>query len=82
MKIDDLFPYSDSPHSYWTGFYTSRPALKHYVRFNSVFLQTARQIEVWAGGNGTGTFLLWDALSTAQHHDAVTGTELQWVAFN
>ena len=82
LKIDDLFPYSDSPHSYWTGFYTSRPALKHYVRFNSVFLQTARQIEVWAGGNGTGTFLLWDALSTAQHHDAVTGTELQWVAFN
>ena len=70
------------PHSYWTGFYTSRPALKRYIRLNSAFLQAARQIEVWAGGNGNGTALLWDAIAVAQHHDAVTGTELQPVAFD
>jgi alpha-mannosidase len=82
LKTDDLFPYADGAHSYWTGFYTSRPALKRYIRLNSAFLQAARQIEVWAGGNGNGTSLLWDALGIAQHHDAVTGTELQPVAFD
>jgi hypothetical protein len=81
-QTDDLFPYSDGPHSYWTGFYTSRPALKRYVRLSSAFLQAARQIEVWAGGNGNGTASLLDALAIAQHHDAVTGTELQPVAFD
>lgn len=42
---DDLLPYSDNWNSQWTGFFTSRPNLKEYVReasrdFNSqsVFL--------------------------------------------
>ena len=82
LKTDDLFPYADGPHSYWTGFFTSRPALKRYIRLNSAFLQVARQIEVWSKGNGNGTALLWDAVATAQHHDAITGTELQPVAFD
>jgi alpha-mannosidase len=80
LKTDDLFPYSDGPHSYWTGYFTSRPNLKRYIRLNSAFLQVARQIEVWAGGDGNGTALLWDAIATAQHHDAITGTEQQPVA--
>ena len=82
LKTDDLFPYADGPHSYWTGFYTSRPALKRYIRLNSAFLQVARQIEVWAGRSGNGTALLWDTVATAQHHDAVTGTEVPAVAFD
>jgi len=31
-KTDDFFPYADDPHSYWTGYFTSRPTLKGYVR--------------------------------------------------
>jgi hypothetical protein len=27
----DLFPYADGPHMFWTGYFTSRPALKRQV---------------------------------------------------
>jgi hypothetical protein len=32
VKTDDMFPYSNSPHAYWTGFYTSRPNKKSEVK--------------------------------------------------
>ena len=28
----DLFPYADSPHSVWSGYFVSRSALKGYIR--------------------------------------------------
>ena len=28
VKYDDMLPYSDDSHAYWTGFYTSRPNKK------------------------------------------------------
>jgi hypothetical protein len=28
VKTDDFFPYADQPHAFWTGYLTSRPALK------------------------------------------------------
>jgi lysosomal alpha-mannosidase len=31
-KYDDMFPYSDSPDSYWTGFFSSRANDKEYIR--------------------------------------------------
>lgn len=32
-KIEgDFFPYRDGAHSFWTGFYTSRVALKGRIR--------------------------------------------------
>lgn len=39
IKTDDFFPYADCPHCYWTGYFTSRPALKGYVRRNNNLLQ-------------------------------------------
>ena len=39
VKLDDFFPYATSPWSYWTGYFTSRPALKGYVRYNNALLQ-------------------------------------------
>jgi alpha-mannosidase len=46
VKSDDFFPYSDSEHAYWTGYFTSRPLLKRFERVTSAHLQAARQIEL------------------------------------
>ena len=77
LKTDDFFPYGISAHAYRTGFYTSRPALKRYVRVLSHDLQVARQLEALTGGDGAGTRALWEAMGVVQHHDAVSGTERQ-----
>ncbi|XP_073222216.1 alpha-mannosidase At3g26720 isoform X2 [Cicer arietinum] len=82
LKIDDFFPYADHPNAYWTGYFTSRPALKGYVRMMSGYYQAARQLEFFKGRNESGlnTDALADALALSQHHDAVSGTERQHVA--
>ncbi|XP_019447417.1 PREDICTED: alpha-mannosidase At3g26720-like isoform X6 [Lupinus angustifolius] len=82
LKIDDFFPYADHANAYWTGYFTSRPALKGYVRVLSGYYQAARQLEFFKGRNESGpnTDALADALAIAQHHDAVSGTERQHVA--
>lgn len=38
-KTDDFFPYGSDAHSYWTGYFTSRPAIKDMVRQASNQLQ-------------------------------------------
>ncbi|KAL2629535.1 hypothetical protein R1flu_014221 [Riccia fluitans] len=82
LKEDDFFPYADCPHCYWTGYFTSRSALKRYVRKLSGVLQAARQLEFVVGKNETGpnTDSLEDAMAIVQHHDGVSGTERQHVA--
>lgn len=79
LKTHDYFPYADRINAYWTGYFTSRPALKRYVRMLSGYYLAARQLEFLAGRSSTGlnTFSLGDALGIAQHHDAVTGTAKQ-----
>ena len=93
LKWDDFFPYADDPHSYWSGYFTSRPTLKGYVRWSGSLL---RSIE-----NLVGHFVFSDLYSleklaewqkpidkflqimgVLQHHDAVAGTEKQHVAFD
>ena len=39
LKTDDFLPYADCSWCYWTGFYTSRPGLKGYVRYLNGVLQ-------------------------------------------
>ncbi|VAI39198.1 unnamed protein product [Triticum turgidum subsp. durum] len=82
LKTNDFFPYADNPNAYWTGYFTSRPALKRYVRMMSGYYLAARQLEFFIGRSKSGstTDSLGDALALAQHHDAVTGTEKQHVA--
>ncbi|KAJ6733242.1 ALPHA-MANNOSIDASE [Salix koriyanagi] len=79
LKTDDYFPYADGDNSYWTGFFTSRPALKRYVRQLSGYYLAARQLEFLVGKKSTGpnTYRLGDALGIAQHHDGVSGTAKQ-----
>ncbi|TYH29199.1 hypothetical protein ES288_A02G204700v1 [Gossypium darwinii] len=79
LKTDDYFPYADSQNAYWTGYFTSRPAFKRFVRKLSGYYLAARQLEFSVGrrSNGSNTFSLGDALGIAQHHDAITGTAKQ-----
>ncbi|CAB9508715.1 Lysosomal alpha-mannosidase [Seminavis robusta] len=87
-KTDDFFPYSDCPHCFWTGYFTSRAAFKRLERVSSSFLLAARQIESFPDTNGTSSsagddeplYELEDALGVAQHHDAVSGTAKQHVS--
>ncbi|KAL3720552.1 hypothetical protein ACJRO7_005376 [Eucalyptus globulus] len=79
LKTDDYLPYADREDAYWTGFFTSRPALKRYVRMLSGYYLAARQLEFLVGrrSSGPSTYGLGDALGIAQHHDALTGTAKQ-----
>ena len=43
-KYDDMFPYSDSPDSYWTGYFSSRPNDKEYIRKASHNLDASNQL--------------------------------------
>ncbi|XP_061472674.1 lysosomal alpha-mannosidase isoform X1 [Rhineura floridana] len=86
VKYDDFFPYADGPHQFWTGYFTSRPALKRYERLSNNFLQVCNQLEVLAGTQAnTGPYgdanssVLRQAMGVAQHHDAVSGTAKQHV---
>ncbi|OMO99297.1 hypothetical protein COLO4_13373 [Corchorus olitorius] len=82
LKTDDFFPYADKVNTYWTGYFTSRPAFKGYVRVLSAYYVAARQLEFFKGKSSSGpnTDALADALAIAQHHDAVSGTQRQHVA--
>ncbi|CAI0418452.1 unnamed protein product [Linum tenue] len=79
LKTDDYFPYADGDNAYWTGYFTSRPGFKRFVRQLSGYYLAARQVEFLAGKNKTlpNTSKLGDALGVAQHHDAVSGTAKQ-----
>ncbi|KAH0629645.1 hypothetical protein JD844_011874 [Phrynosoma platyrhinos] len=86
VKYDDFFPYADGPHQFWTGYFTSRPALKRYERLSNNFLQVCNQLEALTGtqantgpyGNANSS-VLRQAMGVAQHHDAVSGTAKQHV---
>lgn len=43
-KADDFFPYASVPFVYWTGYFTSRPALKRFERVSNEILQVTRQL--------------------------------------
>jgi hypothetical protein len=88
LRIGDAFPYGDGPHALWSGYFTSRPGLKGYVRDSSAVFQAAKQLQAWTGGDATGggygnpLWLLETAMGVAQHHDAVSGTSKQVVAYD
>ncbi|XP_042526495.1 lysosomal alpha-mannosidase isoform X3 [Dipodomys spectabilis] len=86
VKEDDFFPYADGPHMFWTGYFSSRPALKRYERLSYNFLQVCNRLEALAGPAaaagpyGAGSSApLQEAMAVLQHHDAVSGTAKQHV---
>ncbi|CAK4634012.1 hypothetical protein AeMF1_003692 [Aphanomyces euteiches] len=80
VKTDDFFPYADQVNGFWSGYFTSRPALKRYVRVANNLLQSLRQLEVWAHAPGTQINHLAATVGLSLHHDGITGTEKQAVA--
>ena len=51
------------------------------MRSSSNYLQACRQLEIQSPSpSNASSFLLWEAMGIAQHHDAVSGTEKQHVA--
>ncbi|XP_071540487.1 lysosomal alpha-mannosidase-like isoform X2 [Panulirus ornatus] len=79
-KTDDFFPYASGNHSYWTGYFTSRPTLKGYVRQTNNFLQAVKQVASLMGlGQDPRLEKLKEAMGVLQHHDAVSGTAKQHV---
>ncbi|XP_059093937.1 lysosomal alpha-mannosidase-like [Tigriopus californicus] len=86
-KSDDFFPYASDPHAYWTGYFTSRPALKGMIRESNNFLQVCKQLGAltdrdWTPGPEGDVSKMREVVAVAQHHDAVTGTAKQAVTFD
>lgn len=85
-KTDDFFPYASDPHAFWTGYFTSRPTVKRYERIGNHFLQVCKQLSSFAPKHESHfdphLIVLREAMGVMQHHDAVTGTEKQKVAYD
>ena len=85
-KSDDFFPYSSDSHSYWTGFYTSRPSVKYYERLSNNFLQIVKQLQFLGQIEDEVSLKkviqLQEAMGILQHHDAVSGTAKQVVTYD
>ena len=81
-KQDDFLPYANDPHSYWTGYYTSRPTSKYFLRQAEMLSQVHNQLEVLHNLPliGDNVNSLDESVAVGQHHDAITGTERQHVA--
>ena len=93
---DDIFPLADNSHNYWSGYFTSRPALKRQVRFATNLLMAARQLEVVSNVTAADVDLpterpsppvgtswtdsLEGTVGVATHHDGMSGTERQDVS--
>ncbi len=80
----DLLPtLALDPNPYWTGFYTSRPALKRKAHELVDRLLLAERLALAAGDEGIRDELAeaWWAAATANHHDFITGTSPDKVAY-
>lgn len=87
---DALPTFEADPNPYWTGFYSSRPALKRACRDLGRTLIAAdhvRTVATLRGGGGARTTPTdrttptpWWVATTSNHHDFVTGTAPNRVA--
>ncbi|CAH1286605.1 unnamed protein product [Diabrotica balteata] len=77
LKTDDFFPYSSDEHSFWTGYFSSRPTLKRFERVGHNILQATKQMYALSSTRRHDEKLtdLNQAMGTLQHHNAITGTQ-------
>lgn len=71
-KSDDFFPYASDPHSFWTGYFTSRPTIKRFERVGNHFLQICKQLTAfspkWENSFEPHLDYLREAMGILQHH--------------
>ncbi|KAG1658220.1 Lysosomal alpha-mannosidase [Nymphon striatum] len=83
IKKQDFLPYASDQHSYWSGYFSSRPTFKRFIRYSNNFLQICKQLDVISRLGDSQDRLDLDvfkqAMGVVQHHDAVTGTAKQHV---
>eukprot|EP01084_Bolivina_argentea_P028334 52679_1 len=89
LEQPDFFTYVDNAHSWWSGYFTSRAYLKLFSRSRMNALRLGEQLYLFAknmylsadyvGGMYNISFLR-AAIDVTQHHDAITGTEKDYVA--
>ncbi|KNC22793.1 hypothetical protein FF38_04132 [Lucilia cuprina] len=83
-KTQDFFPYGTDNHTYWSGYFSSRPTQKKYERDGNHFLQVTKQLTTLANLTtaeaNQNLDKLRQVMGIMQHHDAITGTEKQHVA--
>ncbi|XP_065357477.1 lysosomal alpha-mannosidase [Calliphora vicina] len=83
-KTQDFFPYGTDNHTYWSGYFSSRPTQKKYERDGNHFLQVTKQLTTLANlttaDMNQNLDKLRQVMGIMQHHDAITGTEKQHVA--
>lgn len=81
VKTDDFLPYASARDDYWSGYFTSRPTLKRFVRAANTLLQQVRQLDaVYQSHHSSPLIALKRAVGLVQHHDGISGTEKQAVA--
>uniref|UniRef100_A0AC34GX20 Alpha-mannosidase n=1 Tax=Panagrolaimus sp. ES5 TaxID=591445 RepID=A0AC34GX20_9BILA len=78
-SADDFFPYASGTHSFWTGYFTSKPACKGLIRQSSNIMNAMRTFNAFAlpsqrNEHNTPEEKFERACGLAQHHDAVPGT--------
>lgn len=86
-----MFPYADRKFAYWTGYFTSRPNDKKYMRDASHVLHSSNKLYALAALDKTTSDSdiqamvnakeeMLDVVGIVQHHDAITGTAKQKVS--
>lgn len=86
-----MFPYADSDAAFWTGYFTSRPNDKKYMRDASHTLQSSNNLFALASIDQETTdseinemlqakATMMDVVGVVQHHDGITGTGKQHTA--
>ena len=79
VREDDIFPLADGPHHYWSGYFTSRSALKFWERIGAGYMNAARQLETLDDVT-MKTDMLEAAVGVTTHHDGMSGSSKQAVA--
>jgi len=87
QRYSDMMPYADGPHAVWSGYFTSRTALKAYIRDTASIYQAMQGIQFFGSlptdlSSSNPLYRMERAIGVTQHHDAVAGTSKQAVAYD